>query len=199
MVSSRSEQRHPRRRDGGAPSGGRPARGPRRSERPITPVDLERDDEDAWFGPPWQDGRNAVRLVEALGIAAGAPPLPALLQRIVGGDPEALSTVDYDAVNELAYEASREARGIEGDLVPIAAAILANWIARSDGGGHVPNVHLRGFVGRILWRGWLPSPIVRWTIGVWRARDLGIDRDRPIFMTRWEARQYKTAWAMPRH
>lgn len=175
----------------------RPARGPRRSERPI--AELESDDEDAWFGRPWQDGRNAVRLIESLGTAAGSPPLPELVQRILRSPHSTLSTADYDAVNELAYEASREARGIETDLVPIASGILANWIARSDGGGHVPNIHLRGVVGRILWRGWLPTGIVRWTVGSWRARDLGLDdRDRPVFMTRWDARQYRAAWTVAR-
>lgn len=196
---SSSSARRPRRRDGGAPSGKRPARGPRRSEGPIAPVEIETDAEDAWFGPPWRDGRNAVRLIEALGIAAGAQPLPALLQRVLASDHRTLSTADYDAVNELAYEASREARGIEGDLVPIAANVLANWIARSDGGGHVPNIHLRGFVGRMLWRGWLPHGIVRWTVGSWRARDLGLGiRDHALFMTRWEARQYQSAYAVRR-
>lgn len=189
--------RRPRRRDGGAPSGGRPARGPRRSRSPIAIDSLETDDEDAWFGPPWRDGRNAVRLIEALGIAAGAQPLPALLQRVLTSEHRALSTTDYDAVNELAYEASREAQGIAGDLVPIAASVLANWIARSDGGGHVPNIHLRGVVGRILWRGWLPHGIVRWTVGSWRARDLGLDdRERAEFLTRWETRQYRRAYTI---
>ena len=189
--------RRPRRRDGGAPSGGRPARGPRRSGNPIAIDSIESDDEDAWFGPPWRDGRNAVRLIEALGVAAGAQPLPALLQRVLASEHRALSTADYDAVNELAYEASREATGIEGDLVPIAASVLANWIARSDGGGHVPNIHLRGVVGRILWKGWLPHPVVRWTVGSWRARDLGLGvRPRAEFMTRWESRQYRSAYAV---
>lgn len=160
-------------------------------------MDLQPSDEDEWFGPPWRDGRNAVRLVEALGIAAGAAPLPALIQRVLTSSHGVLSTADYDAVNELAYEASREAQGLEGDLVPIASGVLANWIARSDGGGHVPNVHLRGLVGQILWRGWLPLPIVRWTVGSWRARDLDLgDRDRPVFLARWEARQYRAAWAL---
>lgn len=138
-----------------------------------------------------------MRLIEALGVAAGAPPLPALLQRVLTSDHRALSTADYDAVNELAYEASREAQGIEGDLVPIAASVLANWIARSDGGGHVPNIHLRGVVGRILWKGWLPHAIVRWTVGLWRSRDLGLDvREHREFMTRWETRQYQRAYAV---
>ena len=189
--------RRPRRRDGGAPSGGRPARGPRRSGNPIAPVEIETEDEDAWFGPPWRDGRNAVRLIEALGCAAGAAALPPLLQRILTSDHRALSTADYDAVNELAYEASREAPGIEGDLVPIAASVLANWIARSDGGGHVPNVHLRGVVGRILWRGWLPHELVRWMIASWRARDLGLNvRERAEFLARWSAGQYRSAYAI---
>lgn len=189
--------RRPRRRDGGAPSGGRPARGPRRSRNPIAIDAVEVDDEDAWFGPPWRDGRNAVRLIEALGVAAGGSPLPALLQRVLASEHRTLSTSDYDAVNELAYEASREAPGIAGDLVPIAANVLANWIARSDGGGHVPNIHLRGVVGRILWRGWLPHTIVRWTVGSWRARDLGLGvRDRAEFMTRWEQRLYSRAYSV---
>lgn len=138
-----------------------------------------------------------MRLIESLGVAAGARPFPALLQRILTSEHRSLATADYDAVNELAYEASREAKGIEGDLVPIAASVLANWIARSDGGGHVPNIHLRGVVGRILWRGWLPYGIVRWTVGSWRARDLALGiRDRVEFLARWETRQYRRAYAI---
>ena len=41
----------------------------------IAPVDPAAD-EAAWFDAPWQDGRNAVRLLETLGILAGGDPLP---------------------------------------------------------------------------------------------------------------------------
>jgi hypothetical protein len=152
-------------------------------------------DEAAWFEAPWNDGRNAVRLLETLGILSGGDPLPEPLRSALALSPDDATAADYAVVESARLEASL-VPGPNGVVWPAAAGCLANWLARSHGGGHVPNVFLRGTVGWLLWRG-LHGDLVRWEIGRARARDLGLDDALTAEFTRlWHGRRYHAAWAL---
>lgn len=154
-------------------------------------------DENAWFSSPWRDGRNAVRLLETLGILGGGHALPPPLQSALVIAPDQATSHDYAAVEQAGLDAALTL-GVDGVVWPAAAACLANWIAKSHGGGHVPNVHLRAVTGWLLWRG-LAGDHARWEVGRARAVDLGLDTSRATEFTRlWFRRRYQAAWRLGR-
>lgn len=160
----------------------------------IAPADPAAD-EAAWFDSPWNDGRNAVRLLETLGILAGGSPLPEPIRSALAKTADEATALEYASVDAAGVEASFQP-GPDGVVWPAAAGCLANWLARSHGGGHVPNVFLRGTVGWLLWRGLSPD-LARWEIGRARARDLGLDDGATASFTRlWHGRRYRAAWAL---
>lgn len=152
-------------------------------------------DEHAWYSQGWRDSRHAVRLLETLGIRAGGSPLPAPLHSALALAPEAHTSADYAAIDALSWELTT-VPGPDGVVHPAAAAIFTNWVARSTGGGHVANVHLRATVGWLVWRG-LSGDLVRWEIGRARAIDLGLPDNRSaVFRQLWLQRAYADAWRL---
>lgn len=141
---------------------------------------LSVDDLEELFREPWRDGRNAVRLCcEAAAIGGhqsedGDRALLWVGEILKRTDPKSFTTADYDRGTELQYELSRSAR-LNDVFYTHALGILTNWIAHSDGGGHVPNDWLR----RAFWTrlrdgdGVEVSTAVE-LIGKWRAGDLGV-------------------------
>jgi hypothetical protein len=156
---------------------------------------LDLDDEQTWFQEPWRDGRNAVRLLETLGILAGGSSLPDPIQGALARAPADTSAADYTAVEAAGLEAGLRP-GVDGVVIPAAAGCLCNWIANSHGGGHVPNVYLRGTVGWLMWRGLSPDS-VRWEAGRARARDWELaDGPSADFARLWFSRRYVAAWRL---
>lgn len=151
-------------------------------------------DETAWFTTPWRYGGNVVCLLETLGVLAGGHSLPTALHDVLR-EPAKATAITYDQVERAGLEATLTI-GPDGIVHPAAAAVLSNWIANSHGGGHVPNVHLRGVVGWLIWRGLDPS-LVRWEIGRARAKDLQLDDGRSAeFRRLWRLREYAAAWRL---
>lgn len=106
----------------------------------------------------------------------------------------AVTASTYAEVEAVGYDA-RFTAGADGVIHPAAASILSNWLANSHGGGHVPNVHLRGAVGWLLWRGLVQPSVVRYEVGRARARDWHLgDGPAATFMLAWTAREYAEAW-----
>lgn len=152
-------------------------------------------DEAAWFSRPWRDGYLAVKLLETLGLLHGGAPLPPALHSTLARPADETDAADYATVAAVALE-STLLPGVDGVVVPAAAACLANWIAQSHGGGVVPNVHLRSTVGWLLWHG-LDPVLARWEIGRARSLDLQLDAGRAAaFMRLWRRRQYGAAWRL---
>ena len=187
-----------KRNRGSRPPGRRGARRPHDPGRhgEAAPVIDPSADEAIWFEPAWRDGRNAVRLLETLGILAGGGALPEPLRSALGKTPDEASSADYAVVDVFGAEATLLA-GVDGIVFPAAAGCLANWLARSHAGGVVPNVFLRGVTGWLLWRGLVPTDAVRWEVGRARARDLGLDDALTAeFMRLWHGRRYHAALAV---
>jgi hypothetical protein len=140
-------------------------------------VDLE-----AWFTEPWRDGRNAARLClhpfgatnATVAAVAGDAPREWLL-RTIDKDHAQLTSEDYEHANTFQYEVSHTDGTRYGVFLDAALAIYANWIARSDGGGIVPNIHLSNAFGRILYSGELDEQEAHQYVGLWRSRDAGMD------------------------
>lgn len=180
------------------PGGGRLRRSQART-RPQAegPVDVDQE-ESAWFSEPWRNGYHAVRLLEDLGVLAGGNRLPLAAQVVLSRASDAATFTDYDAVSQAGLEASL-LPGPDGVVIPAACSCLANWIAKSHGGGHVPNVYLRGTVGWLLWRG-LTVAAVRREVGRARVRDLGlVDGAAAEFERLWGLRRYAAAWSLDGH
>lgn len=153
------------------------------------------DEEAAWFSSPWRDGRNAVRLLETLGILLGGSSLPAAVHAIMTKPADAISSADYASLEDTSLQAGLRP-GVDGVIIPAAAGCLGNWIANSHGGGHVPNVYLRSTVGWLLWRG-LPVDTARWETGRARGRDvLSDDGLIAEFARLWFGRRYVAAWRL---
>lgn len=170
----------------------RSARNSPQGEQIPTPEITERD-ERAWYQHGWRDSRHAVRLLETLGIRAGGSPLPPALHSALALAPDAHTSADYAAIDALSWELTTTP-GPDGVVHPHAAAIFTNWVARSTGGGHVANVHLRAAIGWLVWRG-LNGEVVRWEMGRARAIDLGLPDNRSAtFRQLWFRREYAEAW-----
>jgi hypothetical protein len=158
----------------------------------ISTFDVE---EQAWFTNPWLDGKNAVRLLETLGVLGGGNALPQTIQSALTLRSDEATSNDYARVDQTGVEAT-VLTGTDGVVWPAACSCLANWLARSHGGGHVPNVFLRSTTGWLLWRG-LSADVARWEIGRARARDLSLSDGRTAEFTRlWWRRQYGAAWKL---
>jgi hypothetical protein len=154
-------------------------------------------DEQAWFTEPWHDGRHAVRLLENLGILGGGNFLPEPVQLALALRPDEATADDYARVDQAGVLASVVKPDVDGVVWPAAASCLANWLAKSHGGGHVPNVFLRSVTGWLLWRGQLTPELARWETGRARARDLGLDAGVTAEFTRlWNLRRYVAAWRL---
>lgn len=159
------------------------------------------DDVTAWFQEPWRDGRNAVRLCITMGRTGGgmgdeAAGGLAWLASTADRERADLAAEDYDRADELRYAMSRSTR--DNDVfIEAAAAILGNWIANSDGGGHVPNSFLAGAFWPRL-RDGLDEDAAAAEVGAARARDRGLswlcvtERDR-TFRWLWLNRRYQLA------
>lgn len=133
------------------------------------------DDLVAWFGAPWNDGRNAVRLLCDLDKRMPKPDSPeAWLRAMLDRERASLTTEDYERAELYRYETSRTDHSRYGLLTDAALTVYANWIACSDGGGHVPNVHLTAVVSRLLWTAQLESDQANAVVGAWRATDAGL-------------------------
>lgn len=182
-----------RRRAGG---GERPRwRAARNSPQGEQTPDLTERDERAWYTHPWRDSRHAVRLLETLGIRAGGSPLPMALHSALAQAPEAHTSADYAAIDAMSWELTT-VPGPDGVVHPAAALIFLNWVARSTGGGHVANGHLRTTIGWLAWRG-LSGDLVRWEMGRARALDLGLpDHGAATFRQLWHRREYAEAWRL---
>jgi hypothetical protein len=128
-------------------------------------------DLEAWFQDPWRDGRNAVRLCLALDAPRRGGSVAAWLEEMLPLDRGELTADHYHQADVYRYEVSRTDATRYGVLLDAALAVYANWIAASDGGGHVPNVHLSAAVARLLNSGELGNEGVHETVGLWRARD----------------------------
>lgn len=137
-------------------------------------------DMEAWFSEPWRDGRNAARLCLTAMPSARKAVAPeestasAWLYEVMAKEHHQLTSDDYVQANEFKYEVSRTDATRYGVLLDAALAIYANWVARSDGGGLVPNVHLSSAFGRILYSGELDEREAHEAVGLWRARDAGM-------------------------
>lgn len=134
-----------------------------------------------WFTEPWRDGRNAVRL--ALTVIPSARHKAsdedlvahAWLFEVLAKDHSALTSEDYQRANDLKYEVSRAGNVRYSSMTYAALEIYANWIARSDGGGVVPNIHLNTAFARAIWDGELDEREAHEDVGLWRSVDAGID------------------------
>lgn len=152
----------------------------RREEMMAAFLEYTSDDLGYWFVEPWRDGRNAARLCLTVIPPAQYKTSPedtvarAWLFDVLAKDHSALTSEDYERANEFRYEVSRASGARYGSFTDAALTIYANWIARSDGGGYVPNVHLETTFARAIWNGELDERIAHEEVGHWRARDAGI-------------------------
>jgi len=162
------------------------------------------DDLEELFREPWRDGRNAVRLCGEAGALEGHHSEDgdrALLWigETLKRDRSTLTTADYDQAELLVYELSRSKR-LNDAFHGAAVGILGNWIAQSDGGGHVPNDWLRRtFWGRL--RDGFNADIAVELIGKWRALDLGLKwagttEQETMFRWLWLNGRYQMAIAL---
>lgn len=174
-----------------------------------------------WFVEPWQDGRHAIALCLRFGGATGGTFggsnldiaaqdaekwLHAFLTRsnFNEGIPATQSrarftTKDYEAADVLRYELSRTSRP-NNVFYEAAMLIAGNWIANSDGGGHVPNVHLNNVFWQRLRVGDMHEDAVHAAVGAERARDRGLDWFGPsgqTFRWFWMNHRYRMAMSLP--
>jgi hypothetical protein len=163
------------------------------------------DDIEEWFREPWNDSRHAVVLALAARNLAGNCNDQQVVQirglnLVQGIARNFLNTVDYDRVEEIRYAASRSADRIDV-FIEAAASILMNWIANSDGGGHVANVHLAGAFWPQLRDGTLSEDNARELVGNHRAADFGMNFHAPenqLFRWLWLNGRYRVAMMISR-
>ena len=161
------------------------------------------DDIEEWFREPWNDSCNAVILCLAARNLAGScserqAVLLSGLDLIRGITRGALTSTDYYRVDEIRYEASRSSDRVDVFL-EAAASILMNWIANSDGGGHVANGHLAGAFWPLLRDSTIDENAARELVGNHRAADLGMNFHAPsnqLFRWLWLNGRYRVAMAI---
>jgi hypothetical protein len=144
-------------------------------------------DFEAWFSEPWRDGRNAVRMClflenkptsfvvdPGVGVRSGDDTPRYWLVNALARDHSQLTTEDYERAEAYRYDVSRTDASRYGVLLDTALAIYANWIARSDAGGVVPNVFLSAAFNRLMYSGELREDHAQAAVGMARATDAGI-------------------------
>lgn len=174
-----------------------------------------------WFAEPWNDGRHAIVLCGKFGsseapLLGGGPRdstaikadkwLQAFLRRSNFGENvpvdwsrQRFTTKDYDEADALRYELSRTERP-NNVFYEAAMMIAANWIANSDGGGHVPNTHLNNVFWQRLRVGDMNDIAVLEAVGAERARDRGLAWHAPsgqAFRWFWMNQRYRMAMSLP--
>jgi len=177
------------------------------------------DTVDEWFTEPWRDGRNATELCRVLGgmttpamdgtpLSLSSKEAEVWLQCFhTPGEGNAypprsfFTTRDYDRAEALRYLMARSDRPNDV-FFEAGLAIASNWIANSDGGGHVPNVHLARALWARLYEG-VHEEVVQETVGQYRAQDLGLQWHDPntqaqAFRWLWLNQRYRLALTLER-
>lgn len=161
------------------------------------------DDLDEWFREPWRDGRNAMKVCVELALDErpsrdGVKAISFLIDKFEC-DRSTLTSVEYETADGIRYELSRSESASSADLLlENALSIFMNWLANSDGGGHVPNNYLRCAIWALMQRDDAYDRI-RKLVGKHRALDRGLrwppeNAKDAAFRWFWLNRRYRLAF-----
>lgn len=154
--------------------------------RSLLDSDVNVNEIEEWFREPWRDSRQAARLALEAALCVREPG-----KRDYKGGPDSaaatawatlmfaasrgsLTSDDYEQAERLQVELGRSPY-LSDVFLCGAVRIIGNWIANSDGGGHVPNAYLVGSFWPAVRDGLLEEDVARAWAGKHRAIDYGLD------------------------